>query len=88
MQRILHRAGGVEQAARIIEHYCEVGCDHLIPAYAKYNWTWVQYYNADVYALLALVGTVLVIVLMKCCRMCKRCCCGNKRTGLRKDKKD
>ena len=82
---LLH-AGGVEQAARLIEYYCEVGYDHLIPAYAKYNWTWVQYYNAesDVYAFYSLVGAVLVIIFVKCCRMCKRRCCG----GNKKDKKD
>ena len=79
----------MEQAARLIEYYCEVGYDHLIPAYAKYNWTWIQYYNADVYALLALVGAVLLVVLVKCCRVCKWCCCGsNKLTGSKKDKEN
>ena len=49
--------GGVERAARLIEHYSEVGYDHLVPAYAKYDWTWIQYHNADVKA-------VVLVVLM------------------------
>ena len=41
-------AGGVERAAKLVEFYEAVGYSHLIPSYAKYNWSWVQYYNVDV----------------------------------------
>ena len=57
LRRMFQEAGGVERAADLIEHYCEVGYDHLVPAYAKYEWTWIQYYNAD-------VKTVVLVVFM------------------------
>ena len=57
LQRLYKQAGGVYRAAELVELYAEIGYDHLIPAYAKYEWSWVQYSNVDVYLLLiAVVG--------------------------------
>ena len=64
-------AGGAKTAADLVEFYADVGYDHLIPAFAKYNWTWVQYYNADVY--LVLIG--LFVLFLYCTYKCVRCCC-------------
>ena len=38
----------------------DVGVSHLVPAYAKYDWNWIQYYDIDVYLLL---GTLLGLIL-------------------------
>lgn len=58
MSKILKKAGGSCKAADLVEFYAEVGYDHLKPAYVKYQWSSVQYYNLDVYAV-----TVLVIII-------------------------
>lgn len=63
--KILRHAGGARKAADLVEHYAEVGYHHLVPAYAKYKWSWVQYYNVDVYALLLSVTMVMVLLLYK-----------------------
>ena len=69
IQKMFAQAGGVEKAADLVEFYAEVGYDHLIPAYAKYQWSWVQYYNADVYAILIVSVSISVYLwfrFMKC----------------------
>ena len=75
LKKIFIQAGGVERAADLVEHYKDVSYTHLVPAYAKYDWSWIQYYNIDVYLLL---GTLLGLVLygsFKCCKCTyKRCC--------------
>ena len=79
MQRVYSFAGGAKRAADLVEFYAEVGYDHLIPAYAKYEWSWVHYYNLDVYCLLSLLTLLLIYStyrVTKCC--CRRCCCSNK----------
>ena len=48
MRKIFLQAGGVDRASDLMELYADVGYQHLVPAYAKYKWSWVQYYNADV----------------------------------------
>ena len=58
LSEIFRFAGGTKKAADILEHYVDVGYDHLTPAFYKYKWSWVQYYNADVYALL--IGILVV----------------------------
>ncbi len=75
IQKVFRAAGGAKRAADLVEFYSEVGYDHLIPAYAKYNWSWVQYYNADVYALLMtfLLLTIYFWYRMVKC-LCNRCC--------------
>ena len=74
MQKIFIHAGGAERAADLVEFYGEVGYDHLIPAYAKYEWSWVQYYNVDVYITLlsSLLLAVFAISRIASCA-CKWC---------------
>ena len=75
LQRIFRHAGGATKAADLVELYADVGYDHLIPAYARYEWTWIQYYNVDVYLLLLTVAGLVVIVGVRLCRCCfVRCC--------------
>ena len=69
LQKAFRIAGGATRAADLVEFYEDVGYAHLVPAYAKYQWSWVQYYNADVYAVMMVV---LVTVLM-CVRACCKC---------------
>ena len=76
VQKMNHLAGGVDRAADLVEFYEAVGYEHLIPAYIKYQWNWVQYYNADVYALLLLMSSVFVVCVLSSCRcLCRACSC-------------
>ena len=80
MQKIYSFAGGARRAADLVEFYAEVGYDHLIPAYAKYEWSCVQYYNLDVYCVLLLLSFLVLYSafrLLKCC--CCRVCCSSKK---------
>ena len=65
MQNIFRFAGGARRASDLVEFYAEVGYDHLIPAYAKYEWSWVHYYMCylGVFSLLFL----LIMALLICC---------------------
>ena len=68
--------GGRERAAELIEFYADIGYSHLIPAYAKYDWSWVQYYNVDVYLSMTLFLLLVCYLTVKCCRcMCKSVLC-------------
>ena len=64
---ILKQAGGTRRAADLIEYYATVGYAHLVPSYIKYRWTWVEYYNTDVYCFLFVSSIVVVFVLRKLC---------------------
>ena len=75
MRKIFDGAGGVNRASDLVELYADIGYQHLIPAYAKYKWSWVQYYNADVLAVLCLL---LAGVLYCTARLCK-CCCSRRK---------
>ena len=59
--------GGRERAVELIEFYADVGYSHLVPAYAKYDWSWVQYYNIDVYLTMILVLLFVSYLTVKCC---------------------
>ena len=74
LRKIFRFAGGARRASDLVEFYAEVGYDHLIPAYAKYEWSWVHYYNLDVYSLLSLLFFLLIYSLIKCCCCCKYYC--------------
>ncbi len=39
MQMAFEMAGGVDRAADLVEYYWEFGYSHLVPSYAKYNWS-------------------------------------------------
>ena len=58
-------AGGVERAADLIELYDDIGYSHLIPAYAQHNWSWVQYYNADLYTVLVLLSILVCVLIVR-----------------------
>lgn len=73
LRKIFHEAGGVERAANLIEHYWEVGYDHLVPAHAKYNWSWIQYYNVDVKTTLLLILVLSGYVTLRLLRCVCRC---------------
>ncbi len=73
-------AGGVERAAELVEHYSIVGYDHLIPAYAKYEWSWIAYYNVDVKITLLFLVCVCMYALCRCCKCyCNYCFCERKK---------
>ena len=73
IRKVFKFAGGVKRAADLVEFYSEVGYDHLIPAYAKYEWSWVQYYNVDVYCVVSLLGCLLFYVFYRSLKCCCKC---------------
>ena len=76
LKKSFNDGGGRERAAELIEFYADVGYSHLVPAYAKYNWSWVQYYNVDVYLILTLFSIFMFHLTVKCCRCaCKSLLC-------------
>ena len=74
MSRILRMAGGAETAADLVEFYAAVGHDHGVPAFVRYKWSWVQYYNVDVWVVLLVLLGVVCWVCMRLCRYCLRSC--------------
>ncbi len=72
LQKIFQHAGGPERAAELVEFYEDVGYEHLVPAYLKYQWNWVQYYNVDVYTLIAVVVLTPALAIFTLCRNCFR----------------
>ena len=80
LAKIYRMAGGTKKAADLVEFYAEVGPEHGVPAYIKYNWSWVQYYNVDVQVvnfILLTIGGWVVLKLLKCC--CRCCSCRQKK---------
>lgn len=71
LQKIFIHNGGVEKAVELVEFYAKVGYEHLVPAYARYRWSWVQFYNVDVYALLLII---LALAIYGTYFVCKRGC--------------
>ncbi len=77
VSKIFQQAGGVEKVGDLIEHYMDVGYDHLVPSYVKYNWSWIEYYNADiklilVLGILCLGYLVRIMFSFFCCRSVKQ----------------
>lgn len=75
VSKILRQAGGSAKAADLVELYAEVGYDHLVPAYIKYKWSWIQYYNVDVYAVVVSVLVVSGLMLWTLCLCFLRITC-------------
>ena len=88
LQKIYKFAGGVERAADLVEFYEEVGYAHLIPAYAKYQWSWVQYHNADVWLVIFFVVLLLLFLTIKLLKCLFKCCMNSKCCTKRKQKRD
>ena len=88
LNAIFKEAGGVERAADLIEFYHKVGYSHLVPFWAKHQWSTVQYYNFDVYATIAGVVVLVVFVLYKCSRCVGRRVCCRGHPAVEKAKKD
>ena len=78
MRKIMIQAGGVDKASELVEFYADVGYQHLVPAYVKYKWSWVQYYNVDVKLVLCVVLAGLVYIAAKFFKCCCSCCCRHK----------
>ena len=86
MSKILKMAGGAEKAADLVEFYADVGHDHGVPAYIRYEWNWIVYYNLDVYVVLIVLLGLICWVSKRLCRCCLRkcccCCCSSTKTKI------
>ena len=82
VSRLLREAGGSKKAADLVELYATIGHEHGIPAYVRYNWGYIQYYNIDVWATISVIITVVIWSCVKMSICCCRCCChhGNRKT--------
>ena len=83
LRKIFLHDGGTEKAVDLVEFYADVGYEHRVPAYSKYKWNWIQYYNVDVYAFLL---TVLALALYGAFRVCKHTCKSRPRYGFLRKK--
>ena len=63
----------------IVELYADIGYQHHVPAYVKYKWSWVQYYNVDVKLLLCVLLACVIYCTAKLCKCCCRCCCSGSK---------
>ena len=72
IQQIYKKDGGVSRAADLVEFYSDVGYDHLVPSYIKYNWNWIEYHNVDVYAVLILSVLLPSYLLYRILRSCPK----------------
>ena len=79
LKKMFRFAGGARRAADLVEHYGDVGYAHLVPSYVKYQWSWVQYYNTDVYLAMVLSGIGFVATAKW---LCNKCCHQSKKTKL------
>ena len=70
MRRLFLQAGCTKTAADLVEYYEAVGWEHLIPAYAKFNWSWIHYYSVDIHLFLVTVVSSLLLCLYKVVGLC------------------
>ena len=75
MSITLRASGGSKAAADLVELYAEVGHEHGVPAFAKYKWSWVEYYNLDVLGVLVSAIGVFLWISVKLLKLCCRKCC-------------
>ncbi len=73
LQLMFYFSGGSHRAAELVEFYEMVDYSHLAPAYVKYNWSWVQYYNLDVYCVLSVVSCLLLFLVYQVAKSLARC---------------
>ena len=68
---LLRAGGGVKKGADLVELYADVGHDHGIPSFIRYKWSWIQYYNVDVWLIII---SIVIIIIWGCSKVCGRCC--------------
>ena len=73
LKKMFELMGGVKRAADLVEFYEDVGYDHLVPSYIKYEWSWYQYYNVDVLIALSVAVVGIGWGLLYCSK--RLCCC-------------
>ncbi len=62
-------AGGMNRTMELLEFYGREGYSHLIPVHAKYNWSWIEFYNADVWLVCTATAILLLFVIYKCFKL-------------------
>jgi len=82
LKKMFKLAGGLNRVIELIEFYSEEGYTHLIPAYAKYNWNFIQFYNLDVWLFVVSILGVLLYALVKFLQCFLACCCRKSKEKL------
>ena len=70
MRRLFLQAGGAKTGRSSADIYETVGWKHLVPAYAKYKWSWIQYYSVDVFLTLVALLFVFLFCVYKTVMFC------------------
>jgi glucuronosyltransferase len=80
LSKLYRAAGGVNKAADLVELYADVGYNHTIPSFLRYGWSSIEYYNIDVWLVVAGLLCVYLWVVWKLLCKCISClCCCTKK---------
>lgn len=60
-------AGGAKKGADLVEFYAAYGYHHGLPAFIRYKWSFIQYYNIDVWIVLISILILLLLGIRNCC---------------------
>ena len=87
-KRISHlykAAGGAKAGADLVELYAAYGYEHGLPAFIRYKWSFIEYYNIDVWIVLIGMLIALMYGIRKCCRFCCTRRCSSLKTKSKKE---
>lgn len=89
ISQLYKASGGVQEGANLVELYSEIGYEHGIPSFIRYQWSSVQYYNIDVWlVIICMVICCLWLCNKYCSKYCCCCCCGWVTKRFMKRKRD
>jgi glucuronosyltransferase len=77
ISKLYRAAGGTKRGADLVELYADVGYDHGIPSFLRDDYSFVEYYNIDVWMIVGSILGIILFILYKAFRYCL-CCCQQK----------
>jgi glucuronosyltransferase len=80
MSRLFKVSGGVKKGADLVEFYADIDYTYAVPSFIKYQWSFVEFYNLDVwFVILALMVLAVLSCKFLCNKCCFSCCCRSNR---------